>query len=90
MIDDLNHFVDSRKIIGHAYGLQAYAEGRDWITALFTLNPLYCFITVARWTMMGGDAVTPGVILSIIVWTTVLFVAGFIWFRAGEQEYARD
>lgn len=78
---------------GVIFNVTAYAEGERWITALFTLNPMYAFITLARWTILGDEArgsVTPGLIISAVTWTVVLFIAGFIWFRNGEQEYARD
>ena len=75
---------------GVIFNVSAYAEGDRWIVALFTLNPMYSFLTIARWTMMGGDDVTVGVVVSVLVWTVTLLGAGFWWFRAGEQEYARD
>ena len=95
------HFRDTTQILpvifrllfygsGVIFNVEAYAEGREWIIALFTLNPLYGFITMARWTLLGGDSVTLGVTVSVVVWTIVLFVGGFTWSRAGEQEYARD
>ena len=55
---------------------------------LFTLNPVYCFITVARWAMMGGE-LDPAVIASGTVWAIVLCIGGFLFFRAAEERYAR-
>lgn len=95
------HFRDTTQILPFAFRLlfygsgvifnvQAYAEGDDLINFLFTLNPLYCFLTLARWTVLGGDDVTAGMMVSALVWTTVVLVGGFVWFKAGEQEYGRD
>lgn len=95
------HFRDTTQILpfvfrllfygsGVIFNVSAYAAGDDWITILFTLNPMYGFIEMGRWTMMGGDTVTVGMILSVAAWTVALAVGGFLWFRAGEQGYARD
>ncbi|MEM8618748.1 MAG: ABC transporter permease [Actinomycetota bacterium] len=95
------HFRDTTQLLPFAFRLlfygsgvifnvTAYAEGRRWIEILFALNPMYCFISMARWTMLGGSDVTPLVIASSIIWSIALAVGGFFWFRAGEANYARS
>lgn len=75
---------------GVIFNVSAYAGGDRWIEWLFVLNPLYDYITVARWTIMGGSDVTAGVLVSGMAWTLALAIGGFAWFRAGEHTYARD
>lgn len=94
------HFRDTTQILpfffrlllygsGVIFNVDTYAEGNKTIEWLFTLNPMYCFITVGRWTVMGTPLKTQYVI-SMLVWTAAILVVGFIWFRAGEERYARD
>ncbi len=94
------HFVDTIQILPFVFRLVLYASGvifsvdayvsSDSPTRyLFTLNPVYCFLTLARWSVMGGEF-QPVLLLSCSVWTVGLLVGGFLWFRAGEGLYARD
>jgi len=73
---------------GVIFSVDAYAEDNSTISWLFTANPMYCFVTVARWTVFGGE-LQLRYVLSLSAWTVVLFVFGFLWFRAGEEQYAR-
>lgn len=92
------HFVDIIQILpfffrlvlyssGVIFNVTSYVESDSWVRWLFTLNPMYCFITFARWCTLGGE-LEPIVIPSAIVWSLVLSVAGLLWFRAGEERYA--
>jgi teichoic acid transport system permease protein len=72
---------------GVLFSATEYAEGSyRWF---FTLNPVYAFLTVARWTILGSD-VSRSLLLSAGTWTVVLTVTGFLWFRAGEASYGRS
>jgi len=72
---------------GVLFSAAEYAEGSyRWF---FTLNPVYAFLTIARWTILGSD-VSRSLLLSAGTWTVVLTVTGFLWFRAGEASYGRS
>lgn len=94
------HFRDTTQILpfffrlllygsGVIFNVDTYAEGNKIVEWLFTLNPMYCFITIGRWTVMGTPLKAQHV-GSILIWTFVIMIAGFLWFRAGEERYARD
>ena len=74
---------------GVIFSVDAYVDEGSLADVLFTLNPMYCFITLGRWSVMGGDFRTD-LLVSAVVWSIVMFVGGFLWFRAGEERYARD
>jgi teichoic acid transport system permease protein len=61
------------------------AEKYHWV---FQINPLYCFISVARWSILGGTLDTV-LLLSITIWTITMLLGGFHWFRSGEHSYGR-
>ena len=72
---------------GVLFSAAEYADGSyRWF---FTLNPVYAFLTIARWTILGSD-VSLSLLLSAGIWTVVLTVTGFLWFRAGEASYGRS
>ena len=72
---------------GVLFSAAEFAEGSyRWF---FTLNPVYAFLTIARWTILGSD-VSLSLLLSAGIWTVVLTVTGFLWFRAGEASYGRS
>jgi len=73
---------------GVIFSVDAYANGSGAIELLFTLNPMYSFVTVARW-IVFGSATEPAHVASIAAWTILTFMLGFVWFRAGEERYAR-
>lgn len=94
------HFSDVQQILpfifrlilyasGVIFSVDAYVDGDSPTRWLFTLNPVYCFITLGRWSVMGGEF-QADLLLSCLVWTVALLVVGFLWFRAGEERYARD
>jgi teichoic acid transport system permease protein len=96
-----HHFIDTIQILpfvfrlvfygsGVIFSVDAYVESDKLLLQLaFILNPMYCFITMGRWAMMGSDA-DPVLLLSATGWSVFALVAGFFWFRAGEEAYARD
>jgi teichoic acid transport system permease protein len=72
---------------GVLFSAAEYAEGSyRWF---FTLNPVYAFLTIARWTILGSE-LSPSLLLSAGIWTVVITVTGFLWFRAGEASYGRS
>ncbi|MGA9276986.1 ABC transporter permease [Ilumatobacter sp.] len=94
------HFADTTQLLPFAFRLllylsgvifsvDAYVDSNPLLNTLFTLNPYYCFITLARWSIMSGNLQTD-LLVSAIVWSVALLVIGFLWFRAAEETYARD
>lgn len=71
---------------GVIFSAEAYAHS-SW-SWLFTVNPVYCYITIARWTVMGGD-ISVTVLISAAIWTLLAPIVGFLWFRAAEERYGR-
>ena len=71
---------------GVLFNVEAYVETHRW---MFDLNPMYCFITINRWAVLGGE-LDPVIVASIAVWTVVIAMAGVLWFRRGEDRYGRD
>jgi teichoic acid transport system permease protein len=90
-------FQDTTQILPFVFRLLLYASGvifsaeayahSSW-SWLFTVNPVYCYITIARWTVMGGD-ISSNVIASAAIWTVLAPLIGFVWFRAAEERYGR-
>jgi teichoic acid transport system permease protein len=56
--------------------------------ALFTFNPVYCYGEIVR-SVVFHHSVRPDIVLSASIWTVVLFVGGFLVFRAAEHTYGR-
>lgn len=94
------HFRDTTQILpfffrlllygsGVIYSVDAYIVDNPGADILFDLNPMYCFLTIGRWTTIGGP-ITATVVVSALVWSVALLAAGFFWFRAGEERYSRD
>ena len=73
---------------GVIFNVDSYAEGNKTVELLFTLNPMYCFITIARWTVMGTP-LKQQYVMSMLIWTVVIVFVGFFWFRAAEDRYGR-
>lgn len=75
-------------VSGVLFDVRLYAEGKgyEW---LFQLNPIFCIVTLTRWSVLGGDF--PAKSLAVfIVWSVVASVGGLLWFRAGEGSYGRE
>lgn len=94
------HFRDTTQILpfffrlllyasGVIYNVDAYVENNPGANLLFTLNPAYCFITTARWMMLGNDF-KMSVVVSAVTWSFAILTIGFLWFRNGEGQYGRD
>ncbi len=72
---------------GVIFSVEAYADSS--IKWLFYLNPMYDFVTLMRWAVLGGDA-EPVLLLSAAVWSVLLCSLGFLWFRSAEASYGSD
>jgi teichoic acid transport system permease protein len=72
---------------GVIFSVEAYADSS--IKWLFYLNPMYDFVTLMRWCVTGGT-VEPVLLPSAIVWSILLCVFGFLWFRSAEATYGSD
>lgn len=95
------HFRDTTQILPFVFRLLLYGSGVIWnldsynesgnktIEWLFTLNPMFCFIEMARWCVMDGRGLDPKYLISACVWSFLMFTLGFLWFRAAEERYAR-
>jgi|SRR6056297_1348684 len=92
------HFRDTTQILPFFFRLLLYGSGviflapayaQDQYSWLFTGNPMYCFISITRWSVMGGE-LQWSLVLSASIWTLVLLVGGFLWFRNAEERYGRD
>jgi teichoic acid transport system permease protein len=90
-------FQDTTQILPFVFRLLLYASGvifnaeayahSSW-SWVFTGNPVYCYITIARWSVMGGD-ISATVFISASIWTVLAPIVGFVWFRAAEERYGR-
>lgn len=94
------HFRDTTQILpfvfrlllyasGVIFNVEAYAADDPFVRMLFTLNPMYCFVSLGRWCLMAGN-LRGSLLLSASLWTVAILVVGFLWFRAAEERYARD
>lgn len=72
---------------GILYSVEAVVEDAT-LRALFALNPIYCFASLARMAVMG-DPFNPALLWSAMVWTVLVLIIGFTVFRSGEQRYGR-
>jgi teichoic acid transport system permease protein len=95
-----SHFRDTIQILpflfrlllyasGVIFSVDAYVDSGSPIKLLFVLNPVFCFVTLGRWCIVG-DEFRPVLVLSAVGWSIVIVVVGLLWFRAAEDRYARD
>lgn len=73
---------------GVLFNVDRYTSGKSY-SWLFDLNPVYCLVTLARWTIMGGEF-RADLLAVLVVWSGVIAVFGLVWFRSGEGSYGRD
>ena len=92
------HVRDTTQILPFVFRLLLYASGVIFsveayappdVKWLFFLNPMYCYIELARWTIMGGS-LGEKLIASALIWTVAMLIGGFFWFKSAEERYARD
>lgn len=72
---------------GVLFSVEAYVE-EERLHWLFIVNPVYDFIELARWSVMGLP-VSTDVIVAALVWPIVMLLTGFAWFKSGEHTYDR-
>ena len=72
---------------GVVFSVDVVAEGRSWAW-IFDLNPVYGYLSIARWSMMGGELRWEWLVAAA-VWTAIAGVGGFWWFRRAEDNYGR-
>lgn len=72
---------------GILYSVEAVVEDAT-ARAVFALNPIYCFVSLAR-VLVIDEPFNPALLLSAVIWTVLVLVTGFAVFRAGEQTYGR-
>lgn len=92
------HFRDMQQLLPFFFRLLIYASGvffsvEDYVSGralelVFVLNPVYGFIAMSRWAIMGMG-VSVEVVVATSVWTLVALVGGFYWFKAAEHSYDR-
>ncbi len=92
------HFRDTAQILPFVFRILMYISGIifsvETFTAdksygwLFDINPIYAYVSLARWCMLGGPLLAVWLIVAA-VWTVGILVFGFLWFRAAEDRYAR-
>lgn len=72
---------------GVVFSLDVFAAGRRWAW-VFDLNPVFGYISIARWMTMGGDLRWEWCV-SAGGWTAAVMTLGFWWFRRAEDTYGR-
>ena len=70
---------------GVIFSVEAFITSDAWRRA-FAVNPIYDFITCARWCLLGTD-VRSSVVVGLLVWCAVLPAAGFLAFRGAERSF---
>ena len=91
------HFRDTQQFLPYMLRILFYVSGvlipldgrfADMPRALtfLRINPIYVVIDITRDAVMY-DQINPSQWWLAIAWTTVLFVGGFLYFRAAESEY---
>jgi len=70
---------------GVLFLVDAYVDNPT-LRALFVLNPVYCILSLYRWAVLGMPAQASEAV-SFGVWTAVVVVVGFWWFRRSEATY---
>lgn len=92
-----DYFRDLQNVLPYIFRLLFYASAiifpasqyvDDDYLVFFDLNPLYAFVTTARDILLEG-VFDPLRWASAVVWTAVLLVSGFLYFRAHEHRYGR-
>lgn len=81
---------------GILYSVERFTQGsevKDWIVSLsrfFPVNPFYSLTRLAKSAVLEEVSAPPEILLSAVIWALVVFVGGFLFFKAGELNYGRD
>jgi teichoic acid transport system permease protein len=73
---------------GVLFDVTQYTEGKSWAW-VFDINPIYCIVTLTRWSVLGGEF-RLDLFVTFVIWSVVMAAAGLMWFRSGEGDYGRD
>ena len=68
---------------GVIFSVEAFVTSEAWRRA-FAVNPVYDFITCARWCLLGTGVDPP---VGLVVWCAVRPVVGLFAFRRGERRF---
>lgn len=70
---------------GVLFSVDAYLADDD-LRLLFILNPVFDLIELQRWAVLGYEG-TKAEVISLVVWTVLIAIGGFVWFRRAEATY---
>lgn len=92
-------FHDLQNILPFLFRLLFYMSGvlysvdrfipSESLRTLFLANPFYVYLSLARMPIMAEKPWDPIFLLVAIAWMVVGLVVGFLYFRAGEENYGR-
>lgn len=87
---------DLSQVLPHLFRILFYMSGvlfsvdrfitNDTVRGLFALNPFYCAISTARWSLMG-EPLPANVLISLAIWTVVALGGGLTFFRWAEHRF---
>ena len=87
---------DLNQVLPHFFRIMFYtsgvlfnvkdAIGNETVQNLFALNPFYCFVATARWSLMG-EPLTVYEAAGLFGWTVVALAFGFSYFRRAEHRF---
>ncbi len=85
---------DLQQVLPHFFRIMLYVSGvlfsvqnaidNQLVRDLFALNPFYCIVAAARWSLLATPA-GERVLYGLIGWTVVALVVGMAYFRRGEH-----
>ena len=92
-----NYFVrDTANVIDFLFRVAFYASGTLFLVDRFTsnptiiaiveANPLYEYLALQRWALLGMP-VTSTVVVGAIAWAIATPIIGFVWFRSASDRY---
>lgn len=94
------HFRDTEEILSYVLRLGFYLSGvligidripsgagYDWARVLFTVNPAYSYIRLARGLIFDGAIIGEALVICL-VWSVVMLVGGLMFFWRFEGRYA--
>ena len=71
---------------GILFAVDAFVTDPD-VARLFSLNPLYDYVQVARWSLMDGRPVDAADVVGLVAWTVVAPIGGLVVFARAEHRY---
>jgi teichoic acid transport system permease protein len=72
---------------GVLFSINAFVETPLYRT-LFVANPIYSYLSIYRWAMMGEPA-TWSMVVSALAWSFGAFFVGVAYFISAEESYGR-